>query len=196
MSKFLVRCAILAALVFPLSAAPAFAGAPFVDLDSLQPPPPPGATCMAVGGDTVRCDTFKDIDLAHEPVFQLACGTIYETSADHRDGIRWYHGGLLVKRHVDENGSGFWSSSPTATSGPVRLAASWTSTSTWAIPGDDATLQERFQGLGLRVDGPAGPIVRIAGQDALDGTHHGVQHGLTDDFTPEAYAKLTAALCG
>jgi hypothetical protein len=196
MSKILFRCAILAVLAMAFAVAPASAGTPFVDVDSLQPPPPPGATCMSVGADTVRCDTFKDIDLDHEPVFDLACGTIYETSADHRDGIRWYHGGLLVKRHVDEDGSGFWSASPTASSGPVRLAAAWTSTSSWTIPGDDSTLQERFQGLGLRVDGPDGPIVRLAGQDALDGMHHGVQHGLTDVLTPEAYAKLSAALCG
>src|SRR4051794_3107137 len=165
--------------------------------DGLLPPPPPGATCIAVGADTVRCDTFKDFDLDHEPVLELGCGTVYETSTDHRDGIRWYHAGLLVKRHVDENGRGFWSTSSTAVDGPVQLYASWASASSWSVPGDDDTAQERVQGVGLRIRGPAGaPIVQIAGQGALDGVHHGIARGLADDFTPEAWAALNAALCG
>jgi hypothetical protein len=152
---------------------------------------------MTIGGGDVRCDTFKDFPLDHEAVFNLSCGTVYETSTDHRDGIRWYRGGVLVKRHVDEDGRGFWSTSPTANDGPVHLFAGWASTTSWTVPGDDSTAQERLQGVGIRITGPNGsPIVNIAGQDALDGTHHGIARGLTDDFTSEALARLTAALCG
>jgi len=151
---------------------------------------------MAVGDDIVRCDTFKDFVLVSEPVFEVPCGTVHETSSDHRDGIRWYRGGLLVKRHVDEDATGFWSVDPTAIDGPVRLYASWSSTSSWLVPGDDDTVRERLQGVGLRVTGASGaPIVMIAGQDALDGSHRGIVRGLTEDFTPEAWTSLVAALC-
>lgn len=194
-----LRGAVVGALVMTsMASGPVLAGSSFVDPDSLLPPPPPGAVCMAVGAGTVRCDTFKDFDLDHERVFDVPCGPVYETSADHRDGIRWYQDSLLVKRHVDADLHGFWSTSPTATDSGVHLFAAWASTSSWTVPGDDATVQERLQGVLGRVLGPTGaPIISIAGQDDLDGTHHGVSRDLDlEAGIGPAWPALVAALCG
>src|SRR5262249_48514085 len=62
----------------PLAGA-ASAGRPIPDPPVLQPPPPPGAVCRA-DGPHVICDTFLDTTLENEPVFDLPCGTVYETS--------------------------------------------------------------------------------------------------------------------
>jgi hypothetical protein len=184
--------AILALVIAPAAGARSTA----VDVDALLPPPPPGATCASVGNDTIRCDTFKDFDLDHEPVFEVHCGTVYETSADHRDGIRWYRGGVLVKRHVDADLDGFWSVDPTATDSGVRLFAAWASTSTWTVPGDDSTVQERLQGVLGRVNVGGRPLYDFSGQNEPDGSYHGLARDL--DFsagTGPGWASLVAALC-
>jgi len=74
----LAAVAALAAVAFTL-AGPAGAGRP-IDPSILQPPPPPGAVCRA-DGPYVICDTFLDSSSENAPVFDLPCGTVYETSA-------------------------------------------------------------------------------------------------------------------
>lgn len=186
-------------VVLTLSLAPAAAArSTAIDVDALLPPPPPGAACASVGNDTIRCDTFKDFVLDHEPVFDVPCGTVYETSADHRDGIRWYHGGLLVKRHVDADLTGFWSVNPSAATSDVRLFAAWASTSMWKVPGDDSTVQERLQGVLGRVTVAGGrPVFDISGQNEPDGSFHGFDREV--DFeagTGAGWDALAAGLCG
>ena len=71
-----------------------------VDPSTLTPEPPPGATCWAVTRASTLCTTARDLGLTKEPVFSLACGKVYETSVDHRDGVRWYVDGKAVRRYV------------------------------------------------------------------------------------------------
>ena len=73
----------------------ASAGA-IVDPTTLQPVPP-NAVCRA-DGNYVICDTFFEETLVNEPIFDLPCGTVHETSFYHGAGTRWYVDGLLVKQ--------------------------------------------------------------------------------------------------
>src|SRR5688572_27672041 len=113
--------------VAAVTTGPAAAG-PVVDPSTLQPEPPPGAVCRANGPWTI-CQTTFLVDVVNEPVvfLDLPCGTVYETIADVREGIRWYLDGKLVKRFVSQNAEGSWSLSPTG-AGPVvkiSLHANW-----------------------------------------------------------------------
>ena len=86
MSRTLIRAALVAALTLPLGTAPAQAGSS-VDPSTLQPVPPPGATCTQ-DGLWVICHTLVQIVRENEPVFELQCGQVYENSTDTLDGTR------------------------------------------------------------------------------------------------------------
>jgi hypothetical protein len=133
--------------------APASAGT-IVDPATLVPPPPPGAVCRA-DGRYVICHTFLDFSLVNEPVFELPCGTVYETSLDHREGIRFYVDGLLVKRFVTQDIEGTWSLSPTGTEPTVRLFAHDTWWNDFPVAGDESSAITTFHGNGIRVQLPA-----------------------------------------
>ena len=181
--------AALAAAALTL-AGPAGAGKQ-IDPSVLQPPPPPGAVCRA-DGPYVICDTFIDTTFENEPVLDLPCGTVYETSADHRDGTRWYVDNLLVKRRVVAHLTGTWSLSPTGEGPTVALDASWDWWIRLAVPGDESTGELTSHGTDLRVSGPGlGGVIHDAGISYPDETHHGIARFFD---TPEAAAALCAAL--
>jgi len=185
----LAALAALAAAALTL-AGPAGAGEQ-IDPSVLQPPPPPGAVCRA-DGPYVICDTFLDATLENEPVFDLPCGTVYETSADLRDGTRWYVDNLLVKRRVVAHLTGRWSLSPTGEGPTVALDGSWNWWIRLAVPGDESTGELTSHGTDLRVSGPGlGGLIHDAGISYPDETHHGIAR-FPD--TPATAAALCAAL--
>jgi hypothetical protein len=185
----LAAVAALAAVAFTL-AGPAGAGGP-IDPSVLQPPPPPGAICRA-DGPYVICDTFLDSSSQNAPVFDLPCGTVYETSADHRDGTRWYVDNLLVKRRVVAHLTGTWSLSPSGEGPTVAVEGSWNWWIRLAVPGDESTGELTAHGTDLRVSGPGlGGVVHDAGITYPDETHHGITRFFD---TPEAAAALCTAL--
>ena len=165
---------LLAAGLLAAAAPGASAGTPTVDPSALTPEPPPGASCR-LDGRFVICQTEFHERLDAEPVFDLPCGTLYETNRDDREGIRWYEDGLLVRRFVSRIMSGFWSLSP-AGDGP-RLDISghsnwWTD---YPVPGDESSERITSHGLDARANAPGGGVVSlITGVFFADDTHHGV----------------------
>src|SRR4051794_38477192 len=169
--------------------APASAGA-FVDPTTLQPQPP-NAVCRADGRQVI-CDTFVDEELVNEPIFDLPCGTVYETSHYHGAGIRWYVDKLLVKRQVAATLRGTWSLSPTGAGPTANVSGNWSFWTFWAVPGDDSTTSETDHGNDFKISAPGfGVVVHDAGLTNPDGSHHGVTASF---FTPEAKVALCAAL--
>jgi len=169
--------------------AAASAGA-IVDPSTLQPQPP-NAVCRADGRQVI-CDTFVDEDLVNEPILDLPCGTIYETSHFHGAGIRWYVDNLLVKRQVAASLSGTWSLSPTGAGPTVTISGNWSFWTFWAVPGDNSTTSETDHGNDFKVSAPGfGVVVHDAGLTYPDGSHRGVPASF---FTPEAKVALCAAL--
>jgi hypothetical protein len=160
---------------------PVLAG-PLVDPSTLQPVPPAGAVCKADGQQTI-CHTGLRFELVDEPVFDLPCGTLYETSIDVRRGIRWYDAdGKITTRFVTQDVDGSWSLSPTGT-GPivtVTVHANWRNE--YSPPGQEAdSVPTTFHGDGLTVRAPGvGVIAHIAGLDVPDGTHRGAIRGVDD----------------
>ena len=182
--------AVVAASSFTL-ATDARAGTPIPDPPVLQPPPPPGAVCRA-DGSFVICDTFLEFASLNEPIFDLPCGTVYETSTDHRDGTRWYLDALLIKRRVVAHLTGTWSLSATGGGPTVGVDANWNWWIQLAVPGDESTGELTSHGSDLRVSGPGlGGVIHDAGISYPDGTHNGI--GRLFD-TPEAAATLCEAL--
>jgi hypothetical protein len=170
------------------ASAPASAG-PIVDPSTLTPVPPPGAVCRA-DGDWTICHTVFLEDIANEPMFDVPCGTVYETSHDPRTGLRWYLDGLLVRRHVYSYLDGTWTLSPTG-EGPTLSfigRANWSDV--YAVPGDEDSAATTFRALGLHVFVPGG-VIHIAGIERPDAEPRGVYRFPED---PQAADALCAAL--
>ena len=126
--RAITRVGILALAGLIWMAFPAAAG-PVVDPSTLQPPPP-GAECRA-DGQSIICHTSLVLTPVNEPVAELPCGTVYETSNDVRRGIRWYNSdGKLVKRFVTQDLEGTWSLSPTGASPTAKLTTTTGATRT------------------------------------------------------------------
>jgi hypothetical protein len=180
---------VLALTLLVLMAPATRAGTPTVDPSTLQPTPPPGASCRH-DGRWVICHTVLDAAIENEPVFDLPCGTVYETSTDNRAGIRWYSNGLLVRRRVTAVLDGFWTLSPSGAGPRVTIGAHW---NWWAIPavpgGDQDTESITAHGNSFTAKGPHGGVIaHIAGIDLPDGTHHGTARFLDDP-------AVAAAVC-
>jgi hypothetical protein len=168
----------------------ASAGA-LVDPNTLQPVPP-NAVCRADGPQVV-CDTFFDETLVNEPIFDLPCGTVYETSFYRGDGTRYYVNGLLVKRHVAASLDGTWSLSPTGAGTKLKETASFSEESFWPVPGSggDDTAISTEHGSNFKISAPgAGVIIQDSGTWYPDGEHRGLLRGLP---SPATDAALCAA---
>ena len=195
---------IIVALMLAIVAAAITAGAALaaprtIDPNTLTPPPPPGAECKDTG-NYIICQTFFDEpSLVNEPVFELSCGTVYETSNVHREGIRWYSPeGLLLKRFVREDAQGTLSLSATGEGPTVRFFAHDNWTDIYTTPGDEESASTTYHGVGLRIIAPGSGGLIYAGTTLPDGTHHGVplRRDLFtgEDIAPEADAVLCEAL--
>lgn len=126
--------AIVVALATLGAVAPASART-LVDPTSLTPPLKPFRICYQLG-PYVQCDTSGNTITENEPVFDLPCGQVYQSESDVSNSTRWYQGGLLIRRAVQEHEHGTWSLSPTGDSPTVefRKDSSWDEH--FAIPGD------------------------------------------------------------
>ena len=188
----------LAIELVAVAALPASAG-PLVDPNTLTPPPPPGAECNQTG-NFIICQTFFDEpSLVNEPAFELSCGTVYETSNVHREGIRWYSlEGLLLKRFVREDAQGTLSLSDTGEGPTVRVFAHDNWTDIYTTPGDEESASTTSHGVGLRIIAPGSGGAIYAGINLPEGTHHGtpLRRDLFtgEDIAPEADAMLCEAL--
>jgi hypothetical protein len=184
----LVIAAVSAAISWTTTSASAGA---IVDPATLQPVPP-NAVCRA-DGSYVICDTFVDETLVNEPIFDLPCGTVYETSSYHGAGTRWYVNGLLVKRHVAARLDGTWSLSLTGAGPTLKETANYSTDSYWPVPGNggDETAVTTDHGSNFKVSAPGvGVIIQDSGSVYPDGTHRGLLRGLP---SPETAAALCAA---
>jgi hypothetical protein len=190
---------VLALILAAMAGSTALADPPrIVEPDTLTPPPGEGvvAECKETG-NYIICQTFFDEpSLVNEPAFELSCGTVYETSNVHREGIRWYSPeGLLLKRFVREDAEGTLSLSATGEGPTVRFFAHDNWTDIYTTPGDEESASTTSHGVGLRIIAPGsgGPI--YAGITLPNGMHHGVPLR-RDLFTGEdVAAEADALLC-
>ena len=187
-SKLVLSLFAVAGLALP---AVASAGTPIPDPSVLQPPPPPGAVCRD-DGTYIICHTTLGGASVNDPIFDLPCGQLYETSTDNREGISWYVDGLLVKRRTVAHLRGTWSLSPTGEGPTVSIAGDWNWWIRLAVPGDESTGELTAHGSDFRLSGQ-GLEVRDAGITYPDGTHHGVSASIFDNI-PGAEAALCSAL--
>jgi hypothetical protein len=151
------------------------------------------AECRA-DGRWILCRTLLELPDVNAPIFDLPCGTVYETASDVRHGIRWYNASdsMLVKRHVTDDADGTWSLSPDGAGPTVTITAhgNWYD-SQYAIPGDLESGVGATHGE-FTVSAPGfGVIAHIAGRDATDDVHRGVFRPIED---PAVAADLCAAL--
>ena len=175
--------------VLAAAATDAFAGTPTVDPSTLQPPPPPRAACR-LDGRFVICQTEFHEPFDAEPMIELPCGTVYQTSRDDREGIRWYEDGLLVRRFVSRHMSGYWTLSPTGEGPFVTISGHSNWWTDYPIPGDEASERNTNHGLDLLAKAPDGGIVaQVTGVFFPDETHHGIFR------IPEEDPLVQAALC-
>jgi hypothetical protein len=189
----------LAMVVAAVTAGAALAAPKTIDPNTLTPPPPPGAECKDTG-NYIICQTFFDEpSLVNVPAFELSCGTVYETSDVHREGIRWYSPeGLLLKRFVREDAEGTLSLSATGEGPTVRSFAHDNWTDIYTTPGDEESASTTSHGVGLRIIAPGSGGLIYAGITLPNGTHHGtpLRRDLFsgEDVAPEADAVLCEAL--
>ena len=180
--------ALLAAGTFAAAAPSAFAGTPTVDPSTLQPEPPSGASCR-LDGRFVICQTEFHEPFDAEPIVELPCGTLYQTSRDDREGIRWYENGLIVRRFVSRHMSGYWSLSATGAGPRVTISGHSNFRTEWPVPGDESVELDTYHGLDLLAKAPDGGIVaQVTGVFFPDETHHGI-------FQIPEDPALGAALC-
>ena len=172
MRTFVRSTVIAAALVVSITQV-AVAGGVIADTSVLQPPPPPGAVCRDDGSQVICQTTFNEY-FVDEPSFEVPCGTIYQTSADLRVGLRWYdEDGNLVRRHVFADLEGTWSLSPTGDGPTIAFSGHSNWSDLYLIPGDEDSAVGASRGeLTVHLPGGRGSI-HIAGIDLGD-THRGV----------------------
>jgi hypothetical protein len=191
--------ALAVGLVVALAAFPASAAPRSVDPTTLTPPPSGGvvAECKQTG-NYILCQTyFDEPPLLNEPVFDLSCGTVYETSGGHNEGLRRYSSdGLLLRRFVTEDTEGTWSLSPTGEGPTVRFFAHDNFTDVLATPGDFDSAITTFHGLAFTALAPgSGVIWHTAGPFLPDGTHHGAGGDFFIDDEGNVDPGADAALC-
>ena len=158
-----------------------------VDPTTLTPPLLPFRVCYE-DGPWVKCDTSGTDTWENEAVFDLPCGTIYETATAISHATRWYEDGLLVERNATQSVRGTWSLSPTGAGPTVEIAANDGWHETFLVPGDQSSVSEVAHGNFLRISGMGGDF-RDVGIYGPEGTHHGLA-----SFTDEAAARLCALL--
>ena len=195
--SFAVGAAMAVAILTAL--APEAPAKPVVDRDSLVPPPPAGADCRAAGQRVICHTGVIEPERINEPLLDLPCGTLYESSTDVRRGIRWYDASshTIVKRFVSFDLEGTWSLSPSG-EGPVA-EVSGRATSLDVVfpdPEDPDTWPTVFRGVGFTVQargvGVIAHVGRSEGYDP-DDYAHGVGTTLAD---PDVASALCDALGG
>lgn len=170
-----------------------------VDPNTLTPPPLAGTACVLNGAE-VLCTLTIDVSYTNEPWFEASCGVVYATGRDVREYTRKYESGLLVRRHVHEDGEASWTLSP-AGAGPLLSVITHTNWGeVYPIPGDLSSAVGHQQGTDLLVrDSSGGVVTQISGQ--LHGEEPFTGHFFVDEpppiqITSPEIADLCAALEG
>src|SRR5215212_2332870 len=198
--KRIIVALVVAMVLAAITGGAALAAPNSVDPDTLTPPPPPGAECKDTG-NFVICHTFGGESWANQPDFMLSCGMAYSTGSAHREGIRWYSDGLLVRRSVKETGAGTISLSPTGEGPTVRFDGHFNYTDYLATPGDFDSATTIEHGLDTTMWRPgSGVLLHLAGifTFAPDGsyTHRGAgEFALDEEGNLIIPPKEDAALC-
>jgi len=172
--KRIIVALLLAMVVATITAGAAMAAPTNIDPDTLTPPPPEGALCYG-NGQYIICQTEFEDPVANEPFLDLPCGTTYLTASDHREVIRWYSDGLLVKKFITQDAQGTLSLSAIGEPGPtVRFFAHEIYQYYYPVPGDVTSEVETVHGLDIRVVVPGSGGIIVAGTRSTDGPEHGV----------------------
>jgi hypothetical protein len=144
-----------------------------VDPTTLTPPLQPYRVCY-LDGQSIRCDTSTPASWANVPVFDLPCGTVYETATRVARSVRYYNlDKLLVERNAEEEINGIWTLSPTG-SGPalqIRVNDGWHEH--FVIPGDLDSDVERAHGSFLHVISLGNVILDVGIRLEPSDTGHG-----------------------
>jgi hypothetical protein len=157
-----------------------------IDLDTLIPPPPDGADCRLDGNRIICHTSVIEPQRIHEPLFDLPCGTIYETSTDVRRGIRWYDASSrsIVKRIVFFDLEGTWSLDPGGAEPRATVTVNAVSRDTaFPDPYDQDSWPTRFYGVGFTVRAQAyGVIAHVTHAQGYgpDEDGHGVEDAVED----------------
>ena len=191
---------VLALILAAMAGSTALADPPrIVDPDTLTPPPGEGvvAECKETGNYIICQTYFDEPSLVNAPVFELSCGTVYETSDVHREGIRRYSAeGLLLRRFVTEDVQGTWSLSPTGEEPTVAFFAHDNWTDVYTTPGDEESVSTTYHGDSFTAMAPGyGVLFHIAGIDLPNGTHHGAGGAFFIDDEGNVDPEADAALC-
>ena len=177
--------------------APPITARPSVDLDALIPPPPPGADCRVVGTQVICHTGVVEPERVNEPLLDLPCGTVYETSTDVRRGLRWYDStsGTIVKRLVFFDLEGTWSLSAAGTGPTVTITGRAVRRDvSFPDPEDPDSWPITFHGPGFTIQAERfGVIAQIGGPEGYDPDDfaHGVADAVQD---PDVAIELCAAL--
>jgi hypothetical protein len=174
---------------------PAFgAASKAVDPAALTPAPllvGAEAECRA-DGQWIICHTTLVLEPVNEPVFDLSCGTVYETSHDDRHATRWYNAAdsVIVKRHAFQDLEGTWSLSTVGAGSTLSINAhaNWYD-SQYSDPTDIDSGVGASHGE-VTVSAPGlGVIAHIAGIDRPDDTHRGAFRFIDDPIVASALCQ-------
>lgn len=122
-----------------------------VDPTTLTPPLLPYRVCY-LDGESIRCDTSNIDSWANVPIFDLPCGTVYETATDDRRAVRYYNlDKLLYERNAEEELNGTWTLSATGGGPTLQTRASDGWHEHFVVPGDFDSDVERAHGSFLHV---------------------------------------------
>ena len=179
------KLAAVASVAGALVIAPGASAAP-PTLQALNPPPPDGYTCNAVGGGTICTGSFPE-DIVSEPQFELVCGSgadafiIHDNGHLDRAATRWYdRDGNLTRRVLHDQWTGSYWSNPL--SGKiVTYNQNDKITDDLLVPGDFASARETQTGMnnyfdpvthrkvlqstGRTVFGPDGSLESVSGHN-------------------------------
>lgn len=139
-----------------LALAPGALAAPPVPQD-LNPPPPDGYTCKAVGNGTICTGSFPE-DIVSEPQFELVCGSgpdafiIHDNGRLEREATRWYNADGNLTRRVfhDRWLDSYWSNPDSGKTVPYTQTD--TTTDVLAVPGDLGSATETLVGSNIYTD--------------------------------------------
>lgn len=177
--------------VSSLGLGPGVSARELVDPTSLTPPLKPFRICYQLGPN-VQCDTSGVVSSENEPEDELPCGLVYQSGIEISNSTRWYQDGLLVRRTLEERGSGFWTLSPTGAGPIVEFSFAFSRDETFAIPGDIDSAPENLSGITLQVPALGAALHESGRYIGADDMTHGLSTG--DD--PAGIAKLCDLLVG
>jgi hypothetical protein len=189
-----IRRAILMAIVLTISSlgmASSVSARTPVDPTSLTPPLKPFRVCWELG-PYVQCDTSGVTTTTNEIGDELPCGQVYQSATEISNSTRWYKDGLIVRRALQERGTGSWTLSPTGAGPIVEFSFSFSWDEHFAIPGDITSAIADVRGNTLQVPALGATLHESGLWIAADD----VMHGVSTSGDAAGKARLCALLVG